>query len=148
MSSFSAIMCSAADDLENGKVSLKIGSIAVPKNTVGATVDSVATFICSRGYDLSGKVASTCQVDGTWSSTFPTCEKGEKWLRLQLEKVLCVRWNFAASIKSSDSDQLYNSVPHGSSFDCSRDLHISRLPSTCLETWHLNCTTSFLEQLL
>ncbi|XP_078661525.1 P-selectin-like [Branchiostoma floridae x Branchiostoma belcheri] len=39
------------------------------------TVNQVFTFTCDTGYDLvGGTSAVTCQDDGTWSGTAPTCE--------------------------------------------------------------------------
>lgn len=40
--------------------------------TTGVTGD-VATYSCSGGYTLSGNATRTCQPDGTWSGTAPTC---------------------------------------------------------------------------
>ncbi|KNC49451.1 uncharacterized protein AMSG_05458 [Thecamonas trahens ATCC 50062] len=38
------------------------------------TITSVASpYTCNAGYDLSGSASRTCQSDGTWSSTTPTC---------------------------------------------------------------------------
>ena len=31
------------------------------------------TYVCNNGYEYSGEVESTCQSDGTWSLSPPTC---------------------------------------------------------------------------
>jgi hypothetical protein len=45
------------------------GMIAVQTMTVG----SVATYSCTKGYGPSGSATRSCQQDGTWSGTSPTC---------------------------------------------------------------------------
>lgn len=37
--------------------------------------DSVATFVCKDGYAKSHPDTATCQTDGTWSKTAPTCTR-------------------------------------------------------------------------
>ncbi len=36
-------------------------------------VNTVATYTCNDGYVLMGDATRTCQSDGDWSSTAPTC---------------------------------------------------------------------------
>jgi len=43
--------------------------VVVTSNTVGG----VATYTCGPGYELYGISQRTCQADGTWSGTQPTC---------------------------------------------------------------------------
>ncbi|XP_066300510.1 P-selectin-like [Branchiostoma lanceolatum] len=38
---------------------------------------SVATFTCDSGYNLVGASTRTCQADGTWSGSSPTCSAGQ-----------------------------------------------------------------------
>jgi hypothetical protein len=45
------------------------GTVSAPTTTYG----SMATYGCNTGYAASGSVTRTCQGDGTWSSTAPTC---------------------------------------------------------------------------
>ncbi|HET7538646.1 MAG TPA: hypothetical protein VFK05_02205 [Polyangiaceae bacterium] len=45
------------------------GSVAAPTTTYGAT----ATYSCKQGYGPSGSATRTCQADGKWSGTTPTC---------------------------------------------------------------------------
>ena len=35
--------------------------------------NTVATYSCTRGQLFNGDVTSTCQLDGTWTGTEPTC---------------------------------------------------------------------------
>lgn len=45
------------------------GTVSAPKLTYAA----VATYACATGYSISGSASRTCQTDGTWSGTPPTC---------------------------------------------------------------------------
>lgn len=45
------------------------GSVSLTSTTVGA----VATYSCATGYQLAGTAKRTCQADGTWSASAPTC---------------------------------------------------------------------------
>ena len=33
------------------------------------------TFTCDTGYEVTGSGTSTCQSDGSWSSSAPTCRR-------------------------------------------------------------------------
>ncbi|XP_004443153.1 PREDICTED: sushi domain-containing protein 2 [Ceratotherium simum simum] len=44
------------------------------KEGIRYLVGSTIHFHCDSGYSLSGAEASTCQADGTWSTTTPTCQ--------------------------------------------------------------------------
>jgi hypothetical protein len=46
------------------------GSISLSAGTV---YQSVATYACLAGYNVSGAKQRTCQADGTWSGASPTC---------------------------------------------------------------------------
>ena len=41
--------------------------------TNGLKVGSVATYACFQGYAINGSETQTCQADGTWSGSHPTC---------------------------------------------------------------------------
>ena len=36
-------------------------------------LDSVANYSCNTGYTLTGDAMRTCQRDGNWSGSIPTC---------------------------------------------------------------------------
>ena len=40
-------------------------------------VGTVSTYACDTGYTLDGGSTRTCQGDGTWSGSAPTCESKE-----------------------------------------------------------------------
>jgi cysteine-rich repeat protein len=54
------------------------GSLGTPANgsRTGATTtyESTMAFSCDAGYNLAGSASRTCQTDGTWSGTQPTCD--------------------------------------------------------------------------
>ena len=60
---FLAVQCPALSDPENGAVS-----------TTGTGVGDTATYTCNSGYELSGSDTRTCQSNGEWSGSAPTCE--------------------------------------------------------------------------
>ena len=62
-SSFKTVMCPALTDPTNGGVS-------VP----GLTVNSVATYTCSSGYNLVGDTQRVCMANGEWIGIVPVCQ--------------------------------------------------------------------------
>ena len=58
-----AIQCDALSDPANGTVSI-----------TGTGVGDTATYSCDEGYELSGSGTLTCQLNGEWSGSPPTCE--------------------------------------------------------------------------
>ena len=42
--------------------------------TFNTEFNSQATYTCDTGFDLLGNNTRTCQADGSWTSTDPTCE--------------------------------------------------------------------------
>ena len=54
------------------------GSLAPPTdgtvNALVTTYQSEATFSCNTGYTLQGSLTLTCQFDGSWDNTPPTCQ--------------------------------------------------------------------------
>lgn len=63
--SFSAVVrdCGNLTDPENGSVDL----------SEGTSFGSLAIYDCDLGYSLEGPDTRTCQSDGEWSDTAPTC---------------------------------------------------------------------------
>ena len=52
------------------------GYISYSDGTVNSrTAGTVATYSCDTGYLLVGDTTRVCQVDGTWDSTSPICER-------------------------------------------------------------------------
>ena len=58
-----AVQCPALSDPENGAVSI-----------TGTGVGDIATYTCNDGFELSGSDTRTCESDGEWSGSAPTCE--------------------------------------------------------------------------
>ncbi|XP_064386127.1 sushi, von Willebrand factor type A, EGF and pentraxin domain-containing protein 1-like isoform X2 [Halichondria panicea] len=55
------------------------GSLTVPINgqvstSSGTTFMSTATYTCNTGYTLNGVLTRTCQANGNWDLTVPTCD--------------------------------------------------------------------------
>ncbi|XP_033125717.1 CUB and sushi domain-containing protein 3-like, partial [Anneissia japonica] len=44
------------------------------KNGSDETYGSTVTYVCDNGYNLIGTAMVTCQSDGTWSNSTPTCQ--------------------------------------------------------------------------
>ena len=42
----------------------------------GYPVDTVASFICNNGYNISGSPSSICQSSGNWNQQTPICNQG------------------------------------------------------------------------
>ncbi len=53
--------------------------ITVPNGQVstssGTTFMNTATYTCDDGYNLNGALDRTCQANGNWSLTAPTCDR-------------------------------------------------------------------------
>ena len=58
-----AIQCPALSDPENGACT-----------TTGTGVGDTATYTCNSGFEISGSDTRTCQSNGDWSGSAPTCE--------------------------------------------------------------------------
>ena len=58
-----AVQCPALSDPENGAVT-----------TTGTGVGDTATYTCNSGFEISGSDTRTCQSNGEWSGSAPTCE--------------------------------------------------------------------------
>ena len=58
------VLCDPLSDPTNGMVTVE-----------DRTVDSVAIYECDTGYELNGDETRTCEDDGEWSGSEPTCER-------------------------------------------------------------------------
>ena len=67
--------CNALTNPTNGQVS----------HTAGTTFGQTATYSCDTGYNLLGDSTRTCQADGVWSGSGPTCQG----MLLLVLRVLC-----------------------------------------------------------
>ncbi len=60
-------------------VAVDCGTLSDPGNgTVNAPTTTfmyTATYNCNTGYNLTGDMTRTCQANGTWSGTDPTCTR-------------------------------------------------------------------------
>ena len=55
------------------------GNLTDPVNgsvihTAGSTFGQTATYSCNTGYSLVGDSTRTCQAEGNWSESAPTCQ--------------------------------------------------------------------------
>ena len=62
--SLTAVDCGPLTDPANGIVN----------HTAGTTSEQTATYSCNTGYNLVGDRTRTCQAEGNWSGSAPTCE--------------------------------------------------------------------------
>ena len=58
-----AVNCGNLTNPANGQVS-----------TTGTTFGQTVTYSCNTGYNLMGDSTRTCQADGMWSGSAPTCQ--------------------------------------------------------------------------
>ncbi|KAI8484967.1 hypothetical protein Bbelb_373740, partial [Branchiostoma belcheri] len=92
--------------------------------------ENVLTFTCNTGYNLVGPSTLTCQLDGTWDGSPPTCEVGQC-------PILTAPANGAVSGSNNYGDEItftcytgYNLVG-SSTLTCQSDLTWSRSAPTC-----------------
>ena len=62
--SLTAVDCGSLTDTANGSVN----------HAAGTTFGENATYSCNTGYNLVGDSTRTCQAEGNWSGSEPTCE--------------------------------------------------------------------------
>ena len=56
--------CGHPGDIDHGTVDV----------SGGTTIGDTATYQCNQHFQLNGEDTRTCQDDGTWSGTAPTCQ--------------------------------------------------------------------------
>ena len=62
--------CGTLDDPDNGQVN----------HTAGTTFQQTATYSCTTGHNLTGDSTRTCQDNGVWSGSEPTCQSEQSLL--------------------------------------------------------------------
>ena len=60
-------MCPSLTAPDNGTITCSLG------DDEEATVGETCTFTCDGGYELTGSVNRSCQIDGSWSGNETTC---------------------------------------------------------------------------
>lgn len=65
------VSCPTLSEIQDGFVDIS-----------GNTVGSVAAYSCNQGFELIGKRKRTCQENGLWSSTEPSCRKSKPLLTI------------------------------------------------------------------
>ena len=63
------VTCDPLQNLENGDINYNESLLTNGEYPV----DTLASFMCNRGYDLSGSDSGTCQTSGDWDQQTPTC---------------------------------------------------------------------------
>ena len=58
------VSCGQPDSPSNGHVN----------TSAGTSFGDVARYSCDTGYTLNGPAERTCQADGQWNGSVPTCE--------------------------------------------------------------------------
>jgi len=64
------VACPSLTDPNYGVVTCLLGDDEVP------SYDDTCSFKCGTVYQLIGNSISTCQSNGSWSGSYPTCIKG------------------------------------------------------------------------
>ena len=62
--SCTVVNCGLLTDIPNGAVD----------TSGGTNYKCTAVYTCDTGYVLNGNITSTCQEDGMWSGSEPTCD--------------------------------------------------------------------------
>ena len=63
------VNCGSLSNIPNGAVDI----------SGGTNYKCTAVYTCDKGHDINGMVARTCQVDGMWSGSEPTCDGNLKF---------------------------------------------------------------------
>ena len=64
LSKYTAVDCGDLTNPENGRVEFVL-----------TTYESLAKYYCNSGYNLVGTNTRTCQANGTWKNTAPSCTR-------------------------------------------------------------------------
>ena len=85
--------CTAVHQPLYYSLGVSCGSLNAPTNghvntTGGTSFEDVAMYSCDEGYMLNGTVVRTCQADGQWNGSEPTCESEISEFNYQL--CICV----------------------------------------------------------
>ena len=64
ISLLTAMVCGVLSNPVSGQVS-----------TTGTSFGQTATYTCNAGYNLVGGGTRTCQANGMWSGSVPTCQR-------------------------------------------------------------------------
>ena len=71
MFSFLLVSCPSLTDPSNGMISYSLGDDG------DASYEDTCSYTCNTGYELTGSNTRSCQSDGTWSGSDPTCGRGD-----------------------------------------------------------------------
>jgi len=66
--------CQLLTDPDNGVISCSLGDDGQ------ASLGDTCNYTCNSGYELSGNVSRSCELNGNWSGTEPTCTRSKKLL--------------------------------------------------------------------
>ena len=79
------VSCPSLDAPDNGMITCLLGDDGVP------SYEDTCTHTCNDGYELIGSPTRTCQSDGSWSNSAPTCTRE---LLLTYTKFVCDITNY------------------------------------------------------
>jgi len=75
------VFCGQPDIPSNGRVD----------NSAGTSFGDVARYSCDTGYMLNGTAERTCQANGQWNGSVPTCERELAPYLQSLRSYVCLR---------------------------------------------------------
>ena len=64
------VPCSNLTQPTNGVINCSLGDDGVP------SYEDTCSFTCNTGYDLTGSISRTCQINGTWNGIETNCSRG------------------------------------------------------------------------
>ena len=65
--------CPSLSDPDNGMISCSLGGDGVPDP------GDTCNYTCNTGYVLTNSNTRTCQIDGSWNSSAPMCNRSEQF---------------------------------------------------------------------